>query len=419
MPFHAFLSTWVGSAWGNLEVWKAWKEWLLVLLTVPLSIWMLRRPRRFRQLLRDPLAWWILAFVGILVFLTILNVGSNGRDASLAGLASTGRYFLIFVLAYTLFFYGHFLKPQWTKLRDVITKYLVIIGVVVSIIGIMQVHVLPLDFLSNFGYDKNTTIAPYTVIDENLAAPRAFATLRGPNDFAAYLIVPLILSLLLTRSNKRWLLASGVITIGLFESSSRSAWIGAIVAIITLLLLLHGRTILFSRKAKLTVAGTLVAIIVVLTAAASIPSVRLEVFHSSPNDTSLTEGSTSNHWRATSAGIMRVIQHPLGCGAGCAGPASYYGPNPKISESYLVQIAEETGISGLILWLGIAVMVLSRLWRQQQDSLALALFVGFVGLSVVSLTLHTWADDPLSLTWWVLAGATLGYYAPSRYDKQK
>ena len=63
----------------------------------------------------------------------------------------------------------------------------------------------PLDFLTHFGYNKDTTIAPYDLIDANPNAPRAFATLRGPNDYGAYLILPLVIVLayLIPRSNSR------------------------------------------------------------------------------------------------------------------------------------------------------------------------------------------------------------------------
>ena len=416
MPFHAFLSTWAGSVWGNMDFWKAWKELLLVLLSIPLVAWLSVRPRRWRMLLRDPLAWWIVAFIVVLVFLGLLHVEDNGRQALLTGLASSGRYFLIFTLAYTLFTFGNW---NWLTIRRWATKYVVAAGMAVAIFGIIQVLFLPLDFLSQFGYDKETTIAPYTLIDDNSDAPRAFATLRGPNDFGAYLILPLLLTIIFARSSRWWLIGSGVLLLALFESSSRSAWIGALIAVTSLLILSYSGHVLKSRRWQVAMLGSIVLAAVIGVAAISIPSVRLEIFHSSPGDSSLTEGSTSDHWLATTGGIQRVLANPLGCGAGCAGPASYYGEHPKISESYPVQIAEEAGISGLILWIGICVMVARRLWGNRSDYLAAALLASFIGISAIALWLHTWADDPLSLTWWGLAGAILGYYAGVRYDNHE
>ena len=334
----------------------------------------------------------------------------------MAGLAMTGRYLLIFTLAYTLFFYGTW---NWPDIRRSAAGYLVGIGLLLSVLGMIQVQLLPNDFLVQFGYNKETTIAPYTLIDENPEAPRAFATLRGPNDFGAFLILPLLLTLIAAQRNKRWLIGSGVILFALFESASRSAWLGTVAAVIALIVMMFGRTILTSRKWQMGIIGAIALAVVVGVAALSIPSVRLEIFHSSPDDSSLTEGSTDQHWQATASGIGRVLANPLGCGAGCAGPASYYGEHPKISENYYVQVAEETGISGLILWIGIAVMVVQRLWKRRDDYLARALLAAFIGISVIGFLLHVWADDPLSLTWWLLSGITLGYYASIGYDKHK
>ncbi len=416
MPFHAFLSTWAGSGWGGIEAWKSWKELLLAAASMPLIVWLSFKPRRWARLFEDPLAWWIIAFIFVLGLMSLIHFQTNGAAATFAGLAITGRYFLGFVLAYALFHYGTW---QWPVIRRRAAGYVLGAGLLVAVLGIIQVLLLPNDFLTRFGYNKETTIAPYTLIDENPDAPRAFATLRGPNDYGAFLILPLLLTLIAARKNHWWLVGSGVILFALFESGSRSAWLGAVTAIIALVAMTLGRRIVTSRKWQLGIVGALVLAAAVGIAALSIPSVRLEIFHSSPDDTSLTEGSTDKHWQATLAGLQRVMMNPLGCGAGCAGPASYYGEHPRISENYYVQIAEETGISGLILWIGIAVMVGRHLWKRRADYLARVLLGTFAGISVIGLWLHVWADDPLSLTWWLLTGAVLGYCSQIEYDKHK
>lgn len=416
VPFHAFLSTWAGSAFGMQDLWKSWKELLLALVTLPLLVWLSLKPARWKLLLDDVLAWWILAFVFVLGLQSAAYLSRNGTEATLAGLAMTGRYLLIMALAYALFRFGEW---DWPRVRRKAAGYLAGVGILVAILGIIQVQVLPNEFLAQFGYDKETSIAPYTLIDENPNAPRAFATLRGPNDFGAFLILPLLLTLIAARRQAWWFAGTAVIVFALFESASRSAWVGAGIATVFWLVLTYGRTIFRSRKWQLGMIGSMTLAAVIGVAALSIPSVRLEIFHSSPGDTSLTEGSTDQHWRAMTGGIGRVLANPLGCGAGCAGPASYYGDDPRIAENYYIQIAEETGVAGLILWIGIAIMVAQRLWRQRQDYLARALLAAFLGISAIALWLHVWADDPLSLTWWLLAGAALGYYSSVSYDKHK
>ena len=155
--------------------------------------------------------------------------------------------------------------------------------------------------------------------------------------------------------------------------------------------------------------GLAVATSALLLLALSVPTVRLQVFHSSPGDSSLVEGSTSDHWAASAEGVRRVIDNPIGCGAGCSGPASFYGDRPLISENYYLQIAEQYGLLGLGLWVAICAAVIRRLWTSRHELLSVALIASFAGLSVIGLWLHVWADDPVSLTWWIVAGAVIGY----------
>lgn len=414
MPLHAFISTWGGSTIGPLWLWKSWKEILLALLMVPVIVWLSWRPKRWNVLAKDKLFWLIVLFVGLLGILSLQYLSINGKDAALAGIAMDTRYLLMFGLGYILFRFGKF---SWPSVRRIAVLFLIYTGITLSVLGLIQVKLLPADFLSQFGYDKNATIAPYVLIDENPNALRAFVTMRGPNDFGAYLLLPLLLSLLFAKRNKWFLAGSAAIVMGLFLTGSRSAWLGAIISVAALGFMMFGSKVVRSRKA-ITIAGVgVVATVLIGIAAINIPSVRLAVFHSSPGDPSLTEGSTDNHWQATMAGIWHVADKPLGCGPGCAGPASYYSHHPRISENYYVQIAEETGVVGLALWTLVFVTVMHRLWRWRQDWLAMAVFASGVGLAAIGFWLHVWSDDPLSITWWALAGVVLGYYASTSSKK--
>ena len=140
----------------------------------------------------------------------------------------------------------------------------------------------------------------------------------------------------------------------------------------------------------------------------NVPSVRLAVFHSSPGDSSLTEGSNDKHWEATAQGIQDVVRHPWGSGPGSAGPASFYNSaGTDLSENYYVQIAQEVGLIGLGLFIAINVLVVRSIVRRS-GILPAALVASFAGISLINLLLHGWADDPLSLTWWALAGLYVG-----------
>lgn len=414
MPIHAFVSTWGGTAIGPLWLWKSWKELLLALMAIAGVGWVVVTPDARREVFRDRLAQLVLAYVCLWFVLAMLNVKTVGLEATSAGLAAGLRYMVIAFVGYILL---RFTKANWSYIVRKAMIAIVGVGVLLSILGLLQVTVLPRDILESFGYEKNVTIAPFMVIDENPDAPRAFATLRGPNELGAFLILPLVASLLVF-SHKWWRVAiAALIGYGILLPVSRSAWIGAVLALVSLLVIMYGRGILRSKRFVYGCLAGVIAVALLMTAALSVPSLRLAVFRSSPTDTSLTEGSTDQHLIATMGGLSRVIENPLGCGPGCAGPASYYGSQARISENYYVQIAEEVGVVGLALWLAIVWRIAKRLFEQRSDPLAKALLASFIGISAIGLWLHVWHDDPLSITWWGLAGATLGYYASAKVKK--
>lgn len=408
MPIHAFISTWGGTAVGPLWLWKSWKEILLGVLVVMVLGWLVANKAAWSQLVHDRLAQVMAAYVALSLVLSVLHIGTVGSAAASAGVAMNLRYLAIAALAYVLF---RFSKHDWFVVGKKVVAFVVGVGIALSTIGVLQVTVLPVDLLANFGYDKDATIAPFMTIDENPDALRAFATLRGPNDYGAFLTLPLVLAFLYIKRPAYRIAAMLTIAAGLAVSVSRSAWIGAVLALLVAAALTYGPKLFRSKRFIYSAVVSAVVFVGLIVSAMSVPSLRLAIFRSSPGDTSLTEGSTDQHVLATAAGIMRVVNDPLGCGVGCSGPASYYGGSARISENYYVQLAEEVGVLGLGLWLTIAWLVTERLYRLRQDLLARALLASFVGISSIGLLLHVWSDDPLSLTWWGLAGAVLGYYA--------
>jgi hypothetical protein len=416
LPIHAFLSTWGGTEIGPLLIWKSWKEILLVPAVLVTLVWVIIRPAVMQELFDDKIVPLIVLY-GLLVLGYIgFGIDANGLDAMFAGLAFDLRYFAMFVLAFLLFRFGTIDKKPFI---NYVALFLIGTGLVLSVVGILQVTVIPREFLTIFGYEKFTTIAPYLTIDEK--SPdiiRAFATLRGPNDYGAFLVMTLAFALVCLSTYKRKIAVGSVMLLGIFVSHSRSAYLAAAVVIALWLI----TTIGVERVKQYWKYGVLAVMAVVAVASLSLvsPTVRLIVFHSSENDTHLTEGNLEAHGDAIVDTSERVAEKPLGCGTGCSGPASYYGPNAKISENYYLQIAEQYGVLGLGLWLAIFVVIMRRLYATSRNNpAALALFIAGIGLSVIGVLLHVWADDPLSMTWWVIAGAVLGMTAISRSIKRK
>lgn len=412
LPIHAFISTWGGTEIGPIWFWKSWKELLLIPAVVITGIWALSQAKARTELLSDHLIQLIVAFSVIVLAYTATGIASNGKDAALAGLAFDLRYFVMFVLAYILFRYGNFDTTRWIH---VASRAIVVIGVALAVVGILQVTIIPRDFLSNFGYEKFVTIAPYLTIDEkDPDLIRAFATLRGPNDYGAYLTVALAFALVSIASLRNKIIASGVIAAGIFASHSRSAYLAAI-AVVGLWILM---TLGVARIKRYWKYGVLALLGIVLVAALTFtsPTVRLIVFHSADGET-LTEGNIDAHGQAIIDTSERVGDNPLGCGTGCSGPASYYGPNAKISENYFLQIAEEYGVVGFALWIAIFIAVMRRLYAASKNDAARALYISGIGLTIIGVLLHVWADDPLSMTWWGIAGAVLGVATSKKLRK--
>jgi len=409
LPFHAFLSTWVGTYTESLTLWKSWKEVLISVVALPVLVWVASDRKRFYGFMKNRVMQAVLAFVVFSILLTLVMWNDTWTSARLAGLAFTYRYLLMFVLAFIWVRYGNVNKEVLGK-RAVVT--LIEIAAIVAAFGVLQATVLPKEFLSSFGYEKGVSIAPYVLIDENPSAVRAFSTFRGPNDFAAFLILPIVAVLAYAYHEKRslrsWLGAALVLMLwALFLSGSRSGWLGALVAIGAFFAFVIGKRWWKHRRFRVALGSGLLVGASLIGLALVVPEVRLQVFHSSPSDTTIVEGSTTNHWQATASGLVRVVGSPFGCGAGCAGPASYYGDEPRISENYYVQIAEEFGLVGLLLWVAAVGLIVYELYRTRAGMWQRALLASFFGLSLVGLWLHVWADDPVSMIWFGVAGGVL------------
>lgn len=408
MPFHALLSTWGGTTIGPLLIWKSWKEILLGIVFVALLVWLLKNRDKARVLFGDRLVLLIAAYALITMVDAVAHIADNGLNATAAGILANLRYLLIFCITYVIFRIVPLPYATWRKYA---LRFLIAIGATLAVFGLLQVTVIPRDFLELFGYDKYETIAPYALIDDNPDALRAFATLRGPNDYGAFLILPLLASLVIGLRYKFMWIASGLMLVALIVSSSRSAWLGALAAIIVATPLVLGAKVMRSKNMIATIVIGFLVGLGLIYSALTVPALRLAIFHSSPGDSSLTEGSTDAHWDATTGGIQRVIAEPLGCGPGCAGPASYYGNDPKISENYFVQIAEEVGIIGELLFIIILSVIAKRLYNARDDLLAKLLLATGAGIAVIGLWLHVLSDDPLSLTYFAIAGMVLGAHA--------
>jgi hypothetical protein len=403
MPFHAFLTVWISSGVGHYTTIRLWKEVLLAFCGLGVLYLMAADTKIRTMTLTRLIAQLILVYFFVQIIWGVVAFMQHDVNAKALGygwLIDT-RFFLFFLIVWAVALRTTRLHANWHKL-------LFWPAVVVVVFGLLQVFVLPRDFLSHFGYGS-ATIPPFETINHNSHYIRIASTLRGANPLGAYLIVPLsAITVLLVRGKRNWQTISLFIAllVTLFFSFSRSAWIGAIISIAIVLII--G---VKDRRARrlLLYAGSGITIALVVLFIALHNNSRFEnlTFHTQTHSAS-PQSSDQGHASALRTGLDQLVHEPLGRGPGTAGPASVYNNHPaRISENFFVQIGQETGWIGLLLFITINAGIGYLLWLGRKSSLALSLLASLVGLTFVNQLSHAWSDDTLAYVWWGLAGIAI------------
>ena len=403
MPFHAFLTVWGASLLGHYTALRLWKEVLLVFCVVG-AICLVATDHKIRShTLTRRLVWLILGYMLLTVVWGLLALNQHDVSAKALG------YGLIINLRFLAFFLVTWaVALRMSRLRIHWQWVVLWPAAIVVVFGLLQILVLPRDFLSHFGYGP-ATIPAFETINNNIHYVRIASTLRGANPLGAYLLIPIsLLSILLVRGKRRQLygaLLAGALVVEFF-TFSRSAWVGAVLSIVVVLCLsrLPRRT----QRINLVVAGCLVLAAALLTVTFR-HNVRFQnfVLHTQTHS-AVSTTSDQGHESALSAGLHDLSHHPLGNGPGTAGPASVYNNHPpRIAEDYYVQIGQEVGWLGLAMFLLIMTGVGYLLWLRRGHPLALSLFASLVGISFIGLFAHVWTDDTLAYVWWGLAGIAM------------
>jgi O-Antigen ligase len=415
LPFHAFLTVWLASNIGYYTEIRLWKELLLGLCVLGvLGLLIIDHKIRSHTLTRR-LGWVILAYIALTTVWGLVGYAGNDISAKALGYGMIAdlRFLIFFMVAWAVALRMSRLYGRW--------RWLVYgPAVIVIVVGLLQVFVLPPDVLRHFGYGPATIDAVETV-NSNVNYQRIMATLRGANPLGAYLILPLtVLVVMLARRSGSWRFQAGLLASGLVVmlfSHSRSAWIGMALSVGVVL------GVTYWQRAFRTYLLVGVAAACVMTAGAAAlfwnnTHFQNFVFHT--DDQSRIETS-SNEGRlaALAAGARDVQNEPLGRGPGTAGPASVYneGEPVRISENYYLQVGQETGWIGLILFTAITLGIGYLLWLRRADPLALSLFASLVGLTFVNMVSHAWTDDTIAYIWWGLAGIAIAQLPKITHEK--
>jgi O-antigen ligase len=410
MPFHAFLTVWGSSLFGHYTALRLWKEVLLVVICLG-GLYLLLFDRKVRlHTTKRKLTWLIIAYLLVQLIWAGFALQSDqvGLKAAAYGVLLNSRFLLFFLVAWIIAVRTPRLEARWPKL-------LLWPAVAVVIFGLLQVFVLPPDFLRHFGYNADTIKATAT-INSNTDFYRYFSTLRGPNPLGAYLLLPIsALIVLLMRFPHSWNWIKGLLLTAclamLVFSFSRSAWIGAVLSFLTIISLSISRDWLrrYRRIAIGVSAGLLTIIVAASVLFSSSSTFQNAIFHTEDKS---TVAVSSNDARASAlmSGYRDIVQDPLGDGPGTAGPASVYNDRDvsKISENYYLQIGQETGVIGVLLFLLITATIGYILWMRRAAPLSMTLLAALVGLIFVNLVSHAWTDDTLAYIWWGLAGIAIG-----------
>lgn len=402
MPFHIFLSQWLSSLTGGLEIWKLWKDvaTLLVTLLCVVTVFIYKKYTKSYV--------WLLVLTAMYGLLHISLLFTNDRPLSLGLLASVYniRLFAYVIIGFSL----GLLLPKNNMVRR-FTKLLLICSTIVCLVAIVQ-WLLPKDLMTHFGYSVDRGVKPNFFIDDKPDFPRVFSTLRDPNSLGAFLILPITLLvqqlLKYWNSNKR-LLLSGLVLIHvltLMLTFSRSTLLATIVAI-SALVILQNKSFIKRYKRPIAV-YMIIAVLSIGTGFVAFKDtyfVKNTVFHADEK----TVLADPNELRVDlfQKGIEGVASDPLGNGPGTAGLVSTRAPGGLLTENYFLQIAYEVGVEGFLVFVVLLAFIVNELWKRRQSPIAIALIASFVGLVLANLLFHTWANEAVAIAFFMLAGLTI------------
>jgi hypothetical protein len=428
MPLHIFISTWVGSTFGILGFTKSLKDIVLFVgLLITIALWLRSTGvSKKRKLAQDKL-FIIMGCYSILTLLLAIVMPTD-ETSEILGVVYNLRFFAMFVYGALLLDIKGTAEDRGLLQKRSVTAVLVSAGVVVSF-GIIQYLILPNDFLSHFGYSVQNGVFPAFFIDNKPDLERIMSTIRDPNSLGSYLMIILSLCFAwyITKNKPKpynkpnmWVNILLLMTmISLWFSFSRSAWIGAVLAVTIILKLQNGKSKNVSQNKKsyykrpiaLFLSSIItIALVGTLMSVKDTYFVQNIVLHADESTT--LEDPNELRIKFIKQSFVDIAENPEGLGPGRAGLASI--KNKKqgtiLNENYYLQIATETGVIGVILFILINFMVLKRLltlYLIKNNWVLLALFASGFGLFFTNLLVHIWSNEAVAYTWWGLSGIYL------------
>lgn len=411
LPFNVFAIVWANHLVGHLYIWSAVVYLIVVILTICSLVLISKNNQLITALYRPTYNKLAISFI---LLATIYLFAQRFAMTAIVGYALNTGFIYIFLVSQVAGYH----QP---KIIDRLVKIVLIVGLILSVVAILQIFVLPHDVLIYFGYDKpgvNTSGVPPAshVVAAGSELYRAQATMRGPNVFGAFLLLPIFIACYeyIKSRNKKYLAVTGVMSFALVLTYARSALIGIAVALVVFVLFdkrtqqkLH--KLLIKKKRLVTSLGLLAVLVAIITIPLvwSSHSFQTLVLHHNKNVAQVQ--STEAHGQLSLKALRQVIEEPLGLGLGQAGPSSALESPEKanIAEDNYLQIGQELGWIGLFLFVGLIISIIKQLWIGRRRPYVSPILLAFIAVAVTNLMLHIWTDEVVSMTLWASTGVVL------------
>lgn len=400
-PLHIFISILIGANFGGLTLLKVLKDIICLAGFIAVLTSSYSKPW-FKSWLSNKLVITIITYGMLTIGLALIRPTDSRAEA--IGVTYNLRFLIFFLYGWLLV--KHF-DPNivWEKSKKIVLTS----SALVIFFGLVQYFILPNNSLTHIGYSRANGVLPAFFIDDKPNLERVMSTLRDPNSLGSYLIIIFSLGIASIYKKKNIItyvfIAATVLC--LILTFSRSALIGLVLTVIVFVSLLIKQRLetnlkLLKRAGALTLA-TMIFLSLVFVAARKTYFVQNVVFHADQS-TVLTD---PNQLRVqfTKESIDQIIHHPLGSGPGTAGLASIQNriQGTHLNEDYYLQIGEEVGLVGLVIFLLIIGLISFKLW-QINDIDSVALLAALAGLMLTNLLVHIWSNEAVAYTWWGLAG---------------
>lgn len=466
LPFHPFLITALegNTSSNSFVLFRIWKEVLLVVAMTLSFFFVLSRKEFFQKWNALSLVVFFFALLSLITGVLFTGTGFPENIPQIALGAKYGLFFLLILVVLSWI-------PIRTVERNILENIALTSGVIVVVFGILQITILPENFLVQFGYSPEYgNIHPDGALSychkiENSITREEFcriqSTLSGPNQLGAYLL--LLFPLLWMRLRKAEIYSVerfflGIVLLGgafvFLMTWSRSAWIGVIAMLAGVFVLQAHRPLVATGALSLFGLGTtaLFAPVFSITpwdawkpvslAFASISIISLIVltignlkkrwffqgmglvftfllswlvavrffFDTFFWNILLRPSSSQGHWERWKDGAEYMLQYPLGLGLGDAGPASARFANLGETGFLPESWYLQVGLESGFLGLALFLIILILLGRSlflAKNDLARAMLFSLIGISAAACFLHTWESSVVSYSFAILAAVGL------------